>query len=379
MSLVAIKCANCAVKLGTADNLWIQLGEEYLALVSGADHDLELETTSFGTAWSGEADTIVEGCMLRDVACSSCGATLALRCLNSTPNHILADGQYIFINKCIAIKSTVDGRRKIEPKIQQSLPWTVDATMTDAHEYSSPLAQDQSSEQALRQDRQSQESSVQSVDGAQLDFQLDSEVAAAFRSVMLHFQRELTQVDAVIGAVRTAGKEQQKEQMEHNHRVQEELSVTRTELARLKVELEQAKQVAREAVDTAKGLASELSSIKGDVGQLRAVLDTRVVPSSASSFRYSRPTVLKRSSLARDEEEDDDAANNPPKRVAMTPELTSGTNPNRSSIGGSQRSSPIVASASRKNGFLSHPPRRSSGIFGDERRASQEPKETKDH
>lgn len=61
MPLVAIKCANCAVKLGTVDNLWIQLGEQYLALVSSANHDLELETTSFGTVRSGEADTIVEG------------------------------------------------------------------------------------------------------------------------------------------------------------------------------------------------------------------------------------------------------------------------------------------------------------------------------
>lgn len=252
--------------------------------------------------------------------------------------------------------------------------------MTDADEYSSPLAQDQSSEHALRQDIQSRESSVQSVDDAQLDFHLDSEVAAAFRSVMLHFQRELTQVDTVIGAVRIAGEEQQKEQKERADQVQDELSKTKAELNRLKVELEQAKQVAREAIDTAKGLASELTLLRGDVGQLRSVLDSRVVPSSASSFRYSRPTGLKRSSLVRDDDDDDDdPASNPPKRVAMTPEFTSGTIPNRSSIGGSQRSSPIVASASRKNGFLSHPPRRSSGIFGEERRQSQEPKEPKDH
>ncbi|KAK7421068.1 hypothetical protein QQX98_002426 [Neonectria punicea] len=349
MSLVAVKCANCAIKLGAVDNLWVQLGEQYLALVSAANHVLRLETTSVGMPRSGEADTIVEGC-----------------------------GQYIFIIKSIVIKSTVDGRRKIDPKIQQSLRWTVDATMTDADEYSSPPAQDQSSEQVLLQDIQSQASSVQSDDDAQLDFSLDPEVAAAFRSVMLHIQRELTQVDTVVSAVRTSGEEQQKKQQEQSDRVQDELSKTKAELDQLKVELEQAKQVAKEAIDTAKGFASELSLLKGDVGQLRPALDGRVVPSSASSFRYSRPTGLKRSSLVRDDD-DDDADNNPPKRVAMTPELTGGTQPPRASTGGSQRSSPIVASASRKNGFLSHPPRRSSGIFGEERRQSQEPKEKKDH
>lgn len=177
-------------------------------------------------------------------------------------------------------------------------------------------------------------------------------MASAFRSVLSYFERELDKVHGDIRAVRRVGEKQRKKQ---EAAVQDELSKTKAELdelkegnLRLREELVKTRQVAREAGETAKELASELSLLKGDIGQLRTDLDRRNV------FQFAGRTHMKRSSLLRDG--DDDSTSNPPKRVAITPEFASSA--------GSQHSSP-TASAIKRNGLLSRPARRSSGIFGE--------------
>lgn len=60
MAIAAIKCAKCGVKLGTVDNLWIQLGDKYLAQVSDVNDHPDLETRSRAMRM-GEADTILKG------------------------------------------------------------------------------------------------------------------------------------------------------------------------------------------------------------------------------------------------------------------------------------------------------------------------------
>lgn len=399
MAIAAIKCAKCGVKLGTVDNLWIQLGDKYLAQVSDVNDHPDLETRSRAMRM-GEADTILKGCKLQDITCSSCSALLGTRCVKSPSNHVLYDGQYIFLVKSVAIKSTVDGRRRVEPKIQHSLSWTVDTTTADADEPGSPSASDQSSpasdqsspirdlsspirdpsstvkdqsppgnqsppprdpspppadqpsEPSSHQKPQSEASALETADDTQREFVLDPEVASAFRSVLSYFERELDKVHGDIRAVRRVGEKQRKKQ---EAAVQDELSKTKAELdelkegnLRLREELVKTRQVAREAGETAKELASELSLLKGDIGQLRTDLDRRNV------FQFAGRTHMKRSSLLRDG--DDDSTSNPPKRVAITPEFASSA--------GSQHSSP-TASAIKRNGLLSRPARRSSGIFGE--------------
>lgn len=184
-------------------------------------------------------------------------------------------------------------------------------------------------------------------------------MASAFRSVLSYFERELDKVHGDIRAIRRVGEKQRKKQ---DAAVQDELSKTKAELdqlkegnLRLREELVKTRQVAREAGETAKELASELSLLKGDIGQLRTDLDRRNV------FQFVGRTHMKRSSLLRDG--DDDSTSNPPKRVAMTPEFASS--------GGSQHSSP-TASAIKRNGLLSRPARRSSGIFGEQKVQDEE-------
>ncbi|KAF7546957.1 hypothetical protein G7Z17_g8060 [Cylindrodendrum hubeiense] len=342
MAVAAVKCARCGVKLGIVANLWIRIGDKYLAQVSDSNDDPDLEISNVGSVRIGAADTVVGGC-----------------------------GQYIFLVKSVTIKSTVDGRRRVEPKIQKSLPWVVDTTVNGDEHISSPTRGQSlhSPQPAHRQKRQRQTSDVEPVEDAQLEFELDSEVASAFRSVLSYVEREVAQLHEELRAVRTAGDERRKKQATA---VQDEPSKTKAELdqlkdgnLRLREELEKTKQVAREAIDTAKGFASELSSLKGDVEQLRAELNRRVVPVSANNFQYGGRTSLKRSSLLRDG--DDDSISNPPKRVAVTPELTS-----------SQHSSP-TASAIKRSGFLSRPARRSSGIFGEKKHHVEEGTGAKDN
>ncbi|KAH8736884.1 hypothetical protein BGZ61DRAFT_525104 [Ilyonectria robusta] len=401
MAIAAIKCAKCGVKLGTVDNLWIQLGDKYLAQVSDVNDHPDLETRSRAMRM-GEADTILKGCKLQDIACSSCSALLGTRCVKSPSNHVLYDGQYIFLVKSVAIKSTVDGRRRVEPKIRHSLSWTVDTTTADADVPGSPSASDQSSpasdqsspirdpsstvrdqsppgdqsspprdpspppadqpsEPSSHQKPQTEASALETADDTQREFVLDSEVASAFRSVLSYFERELDKVHGDIRAVRRVGEKQRKKQ---DAAVQDELSKTKAELdelkegnLRLREELVKTRQIAREAGETAKELASELSLLKGDIGQLRTDLDRRNV------FQFAGRTHMKRSSLLRDG--DDDSTSNPPKRVAITPEFASS--------GGSQHSSP-TASAIKRNGLLSRPARRSSGIFGETKVEDEEAK-----
>ncbi|KAH7133635.1 hypothetical protein EDB81DRAFT_887451 [Dactylonectria macrodidyma] len=342
MAIAAIKCAKCGVKLGAVGNLWIKIGGNHLALVSDTVNAPDLEISRSGPIRVGESGTVVGGCKLQNVACSSCSAQLGTQCLESTPSHLL-NVHYIFLSKSITIKSTVDGRRRVEPKIRQSLSWKVSTTTVVAAERSSSPTGDQSPNPTSHQKPQPQPS-VEFVADEQQDFELDSEVASAFRSVLSYVQREITQLHAELRAVRSAADAQQH---------------------KLKEELEDAKRAAKEAIDTSKGLESEISVLKGDVGQLKTGLDRRVLPASTNSF-VGRAS-LKRSSLLRDA--DDESAINPPKRVAMTPDVTS--------TGGSQESSP-TASAIKRNGFLSRPARRSSGIFGEKSPRNEEPTRAKE-
>ncbi|KAH7137273.1 hypothetical protein B0J13DRAFT_76207 [Dactylonectria estremocensis] len=356
MAIVAVKCAKCGVKLGAVSNLWIQIKDKHLALVSDTGHAPDLEISRSGPVRIGESGTVVGGCKLQDIACSSCSAQIGTQCLKSTSSRLL-NVHYIFVSKLIAIKSTIDGRRRVEPKIQQSLSWKVSTTTVVTAEGSASPTRDQSPNPTSHHKPQRQ-SGVEPVADEQQDFELDPEVASAFRSVLSYVERELTQLHEELRAVRSATDAQQKKQAAA---FQDELSKTRAELdqlkdgnLRMKEELEDAKRAAREAINTAKGLVSEISLLK----------DRRVVPGSTNSF--GGRASLKRSSLLRDI--DDDSASNPPKRVAMTPDVTSG----------SQESSP-TASAIKRSGFLSRPARRSSGIFGEKSPRNEEPTGAKEN
>lgn len=61
MAIVAVKCAKCGVKLGAVSNLWIQIKDKHLALVSDTGHAPDLEISRSGPVRIGESGTVVGG------------------------------------------------------------------------------------------------------------------------------------------------------------------------------------------------------------------------------------------------------------------------------------------------------------------------------
>lgn len=60
MDRVTCKCAKCDAKLGSAVNLWTQIGKKYITPVESTAYDKFSVTTS-GAIRSGDPDTLVAG------------------------------------------------------------------------------------------------------------------------------------------------------------------------------------------------------------------------------------------------------------------------------------------------------------------------------
>ncbi|KAI5466724.1 hypothetical protein BGZ63DRAFT_418480 [Mariannaea sp. PMI_226] len=372
MTVVAIKCAKCGVKLGIIDNIWLKLGNDHIALITDANTDLEidfedpdndekfpvaginndliLELLPTGDVWQGERGTFIAHSKLRDVMCASCSAPVGLQCIEPhVENHALAKNQYIFFVKAVILKSVEDGRRRIEPEIQQAFTWTDNREQLRSpgqmHSSSPQPSEDKSEKDDEDQDSQSSEVDVD-IENEEVpqEYLLDPEVTSALQSVVSAFGRDIKQLHDGL------------------RETQAEVKRLRTENQDLRTELVEAKNQAELAHKTAEAASSNFLIFKDDIEKLMACLESYSAQPSASAPTSQLPTrMLKRPSV---NDHDDETIDRPLKRVAMTPEVSAVTSRYRSGTGGSQRSSPIVSSASRRNGLLTRPARRSSGLFG---------------
>ncbi|KAM0471779.1 hypothetical protein ACHAPX_009172 [Trichoderma viride] len=329
MDLVAVRCATCDSKLGTLANLWTQIGKKYITPVAHAEEKADADKISAtGAVRIGDADTLVEGCELRDAECSTCHTNIGQKCITSPPNHLFANGQIIYRITSISLKTAKDLRRKAEPKIQRTLPLRGQSAAAQA-KLSTPSGKTAPQNEAtpsrdrfdimqIQADLEVQQDEIQRIGVA--GFQ----VMSNFDSTVARLEKQMRQLSESIASVRRDGEGQQadikslKTQMSdakrssHNDdgvvaRLDQQLQTTdrvvtelrqmiqksksdttglRSELkaaqkeitdvkkanARLKQEADEAKQVAQEGIATSKLYASEVSSLRREIAQLRSDL-----------------------------------------------------------------------------------------------------------
>ncbi|KAM0254767.1 hypothetical protein ACHAQJ_006424 [Trichoderma viride] len=300
MDLVAVRCAKCDSKLGNLVNLWTQIGKKYITPVAYAEEKGDADKiAATGAVRIGDADTLVEGC-----------------------------GQIIFRITSIGLKLATDLRRKAEPKIQRVLqlrgqsaavqekPLPVNGKATPPQNESSP-SRDRFDIMQIQADLEVQQDEIQRIGAA--GFQ----VMSNFDSTVVRLEKQMRQLSESVASVRKDGEGQQADikslktqmsdakwngqndavvarldqQLQTTDRVVTELrqmiqksksetTSLRSELtaaqkeivevkkanARLKKDADEAKQVAQEGIATSKLYASEVSSLRREITQLRSEL-----------------------------------------------------------------------------------------------------------
>ncbi|KAK5987359.1 hypothetical protein PT974_11486 [Cladobotryum mycophilum] len=327
MDSVFLKCANCDAKLGDLTNLWTQIGKKYITPASySQDINNSLKVSASGTVRLGDANTLIEGCVLQEAECEKCHTSLGQKCLSSPLNHVLNDGQIIFRASSLILKSASDQRRKAEPKIQRILKLRGESSSGSAY----------LDEHKAGDDMHSEIPSMHSFDILQIQTDLDAQrqemqrigaagfqVMSQFETAIARFEQQMKQLSNSIESVRTDGEGNRKDlgslkaeisevkwdsqndsvvsrldaQLQTTDRVvtelhqtiqktrlevtslRDELTETQQELwqvkednAYLKQDAEEAKDVAKEGIATSKLYASEVSSLRREIKQLRSEL-----------------------------------------------------------------------------------------------------------
>ncbi|KAM0457753.1 hypothetical protein ACHAPV_006649 [Trichoderma viride] len=300
MDLVAVRCAKCDSRLGNLANLWTQIGKKYITPVAHAEEKADADKISAtGAVRIGDADTLVEGC-----------------------------GQIIYRITSISLKTAKDLRRKAEPKIQRTLPLrgqsaAAQAKLSTASGKAAPQneatpSRDRFDIMQIQADLEVQQDEIQRIGVA--GFQ----VMSNFDSTVARLEKQMRQLSESIASVRRDGEGQQADikslktqmsdakrsgqnddgvvarldqQLQTTNRVvtelrqmiqksksettglrselkasQKEITEVKKANARLKQEADEAKQVAQEGIATSKLYASEVSSLRRDIAQLRSDL-----------------------------------------------------------------------------------------------------------
>ncbi|KAI3323580.1 hypothetical protein HD806DRAFT_92645 [Xylariaceae sp. AK1471] len=118
MEPVLTRCNQCNHQLGSLINLWVQIGKSYISPVVQTEDALEISPK--GVVRRGEKQTIVDGCRVQEVACNNCHSTLGSKCISSTVNHVLHEGQLLLRTSSIQIYD-LSHYATIKPVIQRVL------------------------------------------------------------------------------------------------------------------------------------------------------------------------------------------------------------------------------------------------------------------
>ncbi|KAI0466458.1 hypothetical protein F4859DRAFT_302345 [Xylaria cf. heliscus] len=117
METVITCCSQCEHRLGSLLNLWTQIGKRYVSPVV-TTHTLDISAE--GVIHQGEVGTIVDNCRVQQVVCNQCRSVLGSKCLSSSVNHVLHEGQLLLRASSIQIKD-IDGHGTVQPAIQRVL------------------------------------------------------------------------------------------------------------------------------------------------------------------------------------------------------------------------------------------------------------------
>lgn len=118
MERIRCNCRQCGSKLSDFMNLWIQVGKSYCTPVAQPAGSIQIK--HHGGARLGDTQTLVEGCKLQDVACSTCGTVVGLKCLSTPLNHVFDDDQILFRLSSVETVSC-RGAKKVEFTINRTL------------------------------------------------------------------------------------------------------------------------------------------------------------------------------------------------------------------------------------------------------------------
>ncbi|KAI0539259.1 hypothetical protein GGR58DRAFT_243243 [Xylaria digitata] len=118
METVTACCGQCGHHLGTILNLWTQIGKCYISPVIEAK--VALDVDSDGAIQQGKKDTIIYNCEVQKINCSQCRSILGSKCLSSTVNHVLHEGQLLLRTSSIQIKD-LNSQVDVEPIVQRVL------------------------------------------------------------------------------------------------------------------------------------------------------------------------------------------------------------------------------------------------------------------
>ncbi|KAH6898903.1 hypothetical protein B0T10DRAFT_454229 [Thelonectria olida] len=264
MTVVAIKCAKCGVKFGSVDNLWLKLGKHHIALitdantdvevnddeildVTGINNDLRLEFSLSKRLSQGQSGTIVANIKLREISCTSCHMSVGSQCVEiPDEHHLLAKGQYLFFATAILLKSARDGRRKVEPEVQQTFPWIATKEQPKVFSPEDEVHRDGTDEEDL--EREESVESAESTNGyLPEEHILDPEVTAALQSVVSALGQDIQLLHDELRETRA------------------EVKKLRSENNGLKAELENTKHQVEAARESAETANSNFAVYKGDI------------------------------------------------------------------------------------------------------------------
>ncbi|KAI1828607.1 hypothetical protein F4861DRAFT_10925 [Xylaria intraflava] len=118
MDSVVTSCSQCNHCLAVLLNLWTQIGKSYISPAIQTDDAFDIRTA--GTIRQGEKGTIVDSCHVQEIVCAKCSSTLGSKCVSSTVNHVLYEGQLLLRTSSIQIKDPNHNIIK-RPSIQRVL------------------------------------------------------------------------------------------------------------------------------------------------------------------------------------------------------------------------------------------------------------------
>ncbi|KAI0600883.1 hypothetical protein F4775DRAFT_582460 [Biscogniauxia sp. FL1348] len=278
MEQVSCSCVKCNQCLSQFPNLWTKIGKGYISPIVQVEGPLNIAASN--ETRLGETQTLVDGCQLRDIQCMKCNVLVGFECIDTPVNHVLCTGQLLLRISSILI-TTVNGNSTVTATIQRTLK--LRETPSDRITTNTSTAIDEVDLAHVLTDLDTQRENIQKLDSA------GHHIVATFNRSVSRIDADVQKLRDGMGELRKSlGKDHAKtvdleddikglnaelaEQHRNHDTVGPDWENVRCDLAGLRKELDEARNVAKESISMSKTYAREVVSLKAEIKYLKEEL-----------------------------------------------------------------------------------------------------------